>query len=133
MDNVVAVDEYGNILSTEVYAGDNTISLNFFVNPKLILFMTLIIGVILAMMIFKIILRMRRKREVEFMSLTEIISEIGEKPYKVIISECGRRLATFFFIVDGNIKAVTYEIDEYTLNEILKDNEIEVEYNKEDE
>ena len=71
MDNVVAVDEYGNILSTEVYAGDNAISLNFFVNPKLILFMTLIIGVILAMMIFKIILFI-----INFLIIKKMITKI---------------------------------------------------------
>ena len=126
MNSVVATDEYGNILNRDVYVGDTHISLGLGYSVNNIVPLILIVTVIL----LGILLLVKKNKRYRGISLSEILSEIGEKPYKVVISDCGRTLATFFYKKNNEEKAVTYEIDKSEINYIVDIKEVEVQFSE---
>lgn len=128
MNSVVATDEYGNILNRDVYVGDAHISLGLGYSVGNIVPLILIVAVILLGIL--LLKRIKKNKRYRGMSLSEILSEIGEKPYKIIVSDCGRTLATFFYKKDNEEKAVTYEIDKRDIDYIKSMNGVEVVMNE---
>lgn len=128
MNSVVATDEYGNILNRDVYVGDTHISLGLGYSVNNIVPLILIVTIILLGVL--LLVKIKKNKSYKVMGLNEILSEIGEKPYKIVISDCGRTLATFFYKKDNEEKAVTYEIDKSDINYIMGMKEVEVQFSE---
>lgn len=134
MNEVIAVDEYGNVISRDMYLGDLHVGTQGLgLSYSQTIGVTIILALILMFVIIYYIKRIRRNKKESLLSLSEIVEQIGVEPSRVIISDCGRKLATFLYNKDEVDKAVTYEISDVTEMELLRNGKYHIVYDGKNE
>jgi hypothetical protein len=122
MNGVVATDENGNILSSDMYVGNlhfGSTGLGF--NLHQLIVITVLVGVLLLGLFIYYIISIKRSRAYEIYTLDRILDEVGigvNSIYEVKITRSVRILATFYFDKGQGNMAATYEVNDETIEQM---------------